>query len=242
MLILEKQEEYTSEQHALWKKLYREMSGSVWPDRVCKDYQHCLRELPIKGDEIPNIWEMSEALQSLTGWTILGISKMAPGDDLAECFIRRQFPVCVGIRKPEHIDFSPEPDIWHDIMGHVVMLANPKFAESMHAYGFQYRKAVNRGNTELCGRVFYQAEVGIIHTVDGFRVYGPASVTSKKEALKSLHPRTTRLPFELELAMRTPFTDAEVQETYLYVDSFDHLLSIMTVDWDPLYRKITART
>jgi len=244
MLSLKRQNmrSYTPAQVGLWQTLFDEMSTKVWPGRACDEYLACLAKLPITRDAIPNLREVSKALKAGSGWQILEVGDFALPADLVECFVNKQFPVCVDMRDPAYKYFSPKPDIWHDIIGHAVLLMHGEFAECMYAYGLQGKKAMKHGYLELCDRVFYQTEVGVLKTPQGFRLYGPAALTSKKEALNCLGAKTKRLPFNVERILKMPSTDAHVQEQYYYIESFTHLLNVMQQDWLPLFMRAASQS
>jgi phenylalanine-4-hydroxylase len=244
MLALKRQDmrSYTPAQTGLWQQLFDEMSTRVWPGRVCDEYLECLAKLPISWDAIPDLREVSAALQAATGWQIVQVGGFASAHDLVNCFVRRRFPVCVNMRDPAKKDFADMPDIWHDVIGHSVLLMHPVFAQCMYEYGLQGKIAIRQGTLALCDRVFYQTEVGILKTPQGFRLYGPAAISSKAEALNCLDSKTKRLPFNVGDILQIPTTDAHVQDHYYYIESFSHLLRIMQEDWTPLYQKAASQT
>jgi phenylalanine-4-hydroxylase len=146
------------------------------------------------------------------------------------------------IRKPEQIDYIAEPDLFHDLFGHVPLLMNPLFADYMQAYGRGGVKAHGIGPEALVNLTrlyWYTVEFGLIDTPQGLRIYGSGIVSSKGESLYALESDApNRLGFDLMRVMRTRYRIDDFQKTYFVIDSFDQLIDATAPDFTPLYAQL----
>ena len=146
------------------------------------------------------------------------------------------------IRKPEQIDYIAEPDLFHDLFGHVPLLLNPVFADYMQAYGKGGVKAHSIGPEALANLTrlyWYTVEFGLINTKDGMRIYGAGIVSSKGESIYSLDSASpNRIGFDLERIMRTRYRIDTYQKTYFVIDSYEQLMDATRPDFTPIYAKL----
>jgi phenylalanine-4-hydroxylase len=146
------------------------------------------------------------------------------------------------IRKPEQLDYLAEPDLFHDLFGHVPLLMNPIFADYMAAYGRGGVKAHAIGPEALVNLTrlyWYTVEFGLIKQKDGLRIYGSGIVSSKGESIHCLESDApNRLGFDLERIMRTRYRIDTYQKTYFVIDSFEQLMEATEPDFSPIYEKL----
>ena len=188
---------------------------------------------------IPRFDQLNEVLGAATGWTVIGVEGLLPELDFFEHLANRRFPVTWWIRRPDQIDYIAEPDLFHDLFGHVPLLMNPLFADYMQAYGRGGVKAHGVGPEALVNLTrlyWYTVEFGLINTSQGLRIYGAGIVSSKGESLYSLEsPAPNRLGFDLQRIMRTRYRIDTFQKTYFVIDSYAQLIEATGPDFTPLY-------
>jgi phenylalanine-4-hydroxylase len=188
---------------------------------------------------------MDAALRAATGWTLVGVEGLLPELDFFEHLANRRFPVTWWIRKPEQLDYLSEPDLFHDLFGHVPLLMNPVFADYMQAYGRGGVKAHAIGPEALVNLTrlyWYTVEFGLIRQADGLRIYGSGIVSSKGESIYCLDSAApNRIGFDLERIMRTRYRIDTYQKTYFVIDSYEQLMEATTPDFTPIYARLAQQ-
>jgi len=178
-----------------------------------------------------------------TGWQIVGVPGLIPEEAFFSLLAQRKFPVTDWIRRPEEFDYVVEPDVFHDLFGHVPLLFNPTFAEYMQAYGAGGLKASRLDACELLARLYwYTVEFGLINTPQGLRAYGAGVLSSTGElrhSVRSEEPR--RVAFDLRRLMRTRYKIDTYQSTYFVIDAFDQLFDATAPDFTPIYAEVRAK-
>ena len=145
---------YTPQEHAVWKTLF-ERQSKLLPGRACNEFVRGMQDLPIGPDQIPNFEQLSETLSQRTGWQIVAVPGLVPDDVFFEHLAHRRFPAGHFIRKPHELDYLEEPDVFHDVFGHVPMLMNPAIADYIQAYGEGGLRAKRLGVLEKLARVYW---------------------------------------------------------------------------------------
>ncbi|MBK7657404.1 MAG: phenylalanine 4-monooxygenase [Betaproteobacteria bacterium] len=227
---------YTPQDHAVWQTLY-EHQTALLPGRACAAFVDGMKRLPIDGSQIPDFRALNEVLMPQTGWQIVAVPGLVPDDVFFDHLANRRFPSGNFIRKTDQLDYLQEPDVFHDVFGHVPMLMNPVMADFIQAYGVGGLRAQSLGALELLARVYwYTVEFGLVREAGGLRIYGAGIASSFSEsvyALDSAVPR--RIRFDLQRVMRTLYRIDDLQETYFVLDSLDTLLDLAKTDFGPLY-------
>lgn len=234
-------ERYTPEHHATWRTLF-ERQAALLPGRASQEFLDGLRDLGVVADGIPDFANVSEILGEATGWSAVAVPGLVPDGVFFEHLANRRFPVTWWIRKPGQMDYLEEPDVFHDIYGHVPLLMNPVFADYMQAYGEGGLKATRLGEIEHLARLYwYTVEFGLIRSADGLRVYGSGILSSKSESLYCLEsPEPNRVRFDLLRVMRTNYRIDTFQQTYFVIDSFEQLFDATLPDFTPHYEKLRS--
>jgi phenylalanine-4-hydroxylase len=234
---------YTSADHGVWKTLF-ERQTRLLPGRACDEFVRGMRDLPIGADQIPDFRRLSDVLMKRTGWQVVAVPGLVPDEVFFEHLANRRFPSGNFIRKPHELDYLEEPDVFHDVFGHVPMLMNPIIADYIQAYGEGGLRAQRLGRLKHLARVYwYTVEFGLVQQHDGLRIYGAgiaSSHTESKFALDSSSPNRVR--FDLERVMRTDYRIDDFQETYFVIRGLDELLELAHVDFGPLYERVAAAT
>lgn len=230
--------QYTAEEHAVWKTLF-ERQSRLLPGRACDAFVQGMRDLPIVPEQIPDFERLSETLQARTGWQVVAVPGLVPDEVFFEHLANRRFPAGHFIRKPHELDYLEEPDVFHDVFGHVPMLMNPAIADYIQAYGQGGLRAQQLGVLEQLARVYwYTVEFGLVRQPEGLRIYGAGIASSYTETRFALEdPAPNRIAFDLERVMRTRYRIDDFQESYFVVDSLDQLLELARIDFAPLYAR-----
>jgi phenylalanine-4-hydroxylase len=193
---------------------------------------------------IPDFRELSERLMRATGWQVLAVPGLVPDRVFFEHLANRRFVAGRFIRRPDQMDYLQEPDIFHDVFGHVPLLVNPVFAEYMQAYGAGGLRAEGMGAIDRLARLYwYTVEFGLIREGNSLRTYGAGIVSSYAESIYCLDdPSPNRLGFDLKRLMRTNYRIDDYQQTYFVIDSFESLLkATLETDFAPLYKELSGQ-
>ena len=233
-------EHYTQAEHDVWITLYERQAGLL-PGRACDAFLKGLEALDLHRAGIPDFARINEELNRLTGWTVVAVPGLVPDDVFFDHLANRRFPAGQFIRKPEELDYLQEPDIFHDVFGHVPMLTDPVFADYMEAYGKGGQRALGLGRLHNLARLYwYTVEFGLLETPQGLRIYGAGIVSSFAESVFALDdPSPNRLGFDLERVMRTPYRIDDFQQAYFVVPSMQALLDATLQDFGPIYRRLS---
>jgi phenylalanine-4-hydroxylase len=231
--------DYTPVDHQVWTTLY-ERQSQLLPGRACDAFLNGLDALDLRRGGIPDFARINEELKRLTGWRVVAAPGLVPDDVFFRHLANRQFPAGRFIRRPDQLDYLQEPDVFHDVFGHVPMLTDPTFADYMQAYGEGGLKALGRGQLHNLARLYwYTVEFGLLDTEAGRRIYGAGIVSSRAESIFALDdPSPNRLGFDLERVMRTPYRIDDFQQVYFVVPSLQALLDATLQDFGPIYPRL----
>ncbi|GAA0511325.1 MAG: phenylalanine 4-monooxygenase [Pigmentiphaga sp.] len=236
-------ERYTQEEHAVWRFLFERQSRLV-PGRACREFEEGMRDLPIGADQIPDFRRLSDVLSRRTGWQVVAVPGLVPDDVFFEHLANRRFPAGQFIRRADQLDYLEEPDVFHDVFGHVPMLMNPILADFVQAYGEGGLRAQRMGVLPNLARVYwYTVEFGLVQQTEGLRIYGSGIISSYAESLFALaDPSPNRVRFELERVMRTRYRIDDFQETYFVLHDLEELLELARVDFAPVYERVRQQS
>ena len=234
-------ERYTAADHATWRTLYKRME-KILPGRACDEFLQGLKQLKIGDEQIPDMERLSDALYKLTRWRVVAVPSLVPDHIFFEHLANRRFPAGFFIRKPEQLDYIEEPDVFHDVFGHVPMLALPVFGDYMEAYGKGGMRAEGLGTLQNLARLYwYTVEFGLIEKPEGMRIYGSGIASSSAESVYAVEDASpNRIHFDLERVMRTKYRIDDFQESYFAVGSFEELFRETYKDFAPLYQRLKS--
>ena len=232
---------YTATDHEVWATLF-DRQQKLLVGRASDEFLRQQRLIGMSPDYIPKFDELNRVLRKATGWELVGVEGLLPELTFFEHLANRRFPVTWWIRKPDQLDYLSEPDLFHDLFGHVPLLMNPVFADYMAAYGRGGVKAHAIGPGALVNLTrlyWYTVEFGLIKQDDGLRIYGSGIVSSKGESIHCLDSAApNRIGFNLERIMRTRYRIDTFQKTYFVVDSYEQLMEATGPDFTPIYAKL----
>lgn len=233
-------ESYTAEQHATWDTLFARQIAML-PGRVAPEFLNGLDVLRLSKPGIPDFSELSDRLMKATGWQVVAVPGLVPDDVFFDHLANRRFVSGNFIRRPDQLDYLQEPDVFHDVFGHVPLLADPVFADYMQAYGRGGQRAGAMGAIGRLSRLYwYTVEFGLVRTAEGLRVFGAGIASSYTESIFALDdPSPNRIAFDLRRVMRTAYRIDDFQQSYFVIDSFDSLLDqTLNTDFAPLYAEL----
>ncbi|WP_408589864.1 phenylalanine 4-monooxygenase [Novosphingobium sp.] len=233
---------YTAEQHATWDTLFARQA-KLLPGRVAPAFLSGLEFLRLAKPGIPDFEELSERLMKATGWQVVAVPGLVPDDVFFDHLANRRFVAGNFIRRADQLDYLQEPDVFHDVFGHVPLLADPVFADYLQAYGIGGQRANGLGAIRNLARLYwYTVEFGLVQTADGLRIYGAGIASSHSESIFALEdPSPNRIGFDLQRIMRTLYRIDDFQQTYFVIDNFEALLeTTLNTDFAPLYDALTS--
>jgi phenylalanine-4-hydroxylase len=237
-------DDYSADDHATWATLYARQR-KVLEGRASDAFLEAQDAMGMTPDQIPKFSELNQVLETATGWTLMGVEGLLPELDFFDHLANRRFPVTWWIRKPEQIDYIEEPDLFHDLFGHVPLLMNPLFGDYMEAYGQGGVKAHGIGADALQNLTrlyWYTVEFGLIKENGELRIYGSGIVSSKGESIHCLDSSApNRIGFDLERIMRTRYRIDTFQKTYFVIDSFEQLIEATGPDFTPIYAALAEQ-
>ena len=231
---------YTADEHAVWDFLYRRQVG-ILKDRADPAMLRGIETLNLNRGGIPNFAEINAELKARTGFEVVAVPGLVPDEVFFNHLANRRFPAGQFIRTRAQLDYLQEPDIFHDVFGHVPLLTDPVFADYMEAYGKGGLRAMKFGRLKnLAALYWYTVEFGLIETPQGVRIYGAGISSSKDESIFALDdPSPNRLRFDLERVMRTRYRIDDFQQTYFVIRSYDELFrATVDTDFAPLYGRL----
>jgi phenylalanine-4-hydroxylase len=232
---------YSDEEHRRWTALY-ERQMDILPGRACDAFMRGLDRLDLHGDGIPDFVRLNEGLAALTGWRIVAVPGLVPDAVFFDHLANRRFPAGNFIRRQDQFDYISEPDIFHDVFGHVPLLADPIFADYMQAYGKGGLRALGLHSLDALARLYwYTVEFGLLATADGLRIYGAGILSSPGESVYALaDPHPNRVGFDLTRVMRTLYKIDDFQESYFVIESFAQLFEATQQDFGPIYEGLVG--
>ena len=233
---------YTQAEHAMWDQLFARQSAML-PGRAAPAFLEGLDILRLSKPGIPDFGELSERLMRATGWEVVAVPGLVPDDIFFEHLSQRRFVAGRFIRTPAQLDYLQEPDVFHDVFGHVPLLSHPVFADYMQAYGEGGLRAIEHGAINRLARLYwYTVEFGLVRDGGGLKLYGAGIVSSYGESMFALDDRSpNRIGFDLRRVMRTRYRIDDYQQNYFVIDSFDDLLrQTIETDFAPLYAELAA--
>ena len=239
---------YTAENQETWRVLYdRQMAYLA--NNASEVYLSGARSINLVRDHIPYLegpQSVNKFLMPLTGWQSKAVPGYLPAKAFFACLARREFPTTIVIRSRESIDYLPEPDIFHDIFGHVPLHADPTFADFLQTYGKAAVSTDDPHHTERLSRLFwFTVEFGLIREGGRNRLYGSGLISSPGESAHALDSKDVdRRPFDLETVCNTSFEIDHYQPILYVLESFDQLRDAMNTYaqrlLDPARRAVNA--
>ena len=233
---------YTAAEHAVWRTLFQRQT-TLLPGRACDAFVAGMQALPMAADQIPDFRALSDVLMQHTGWQVVAVPGLVPDEVFFDHLAHRRFPAGQFIRRADQLDYLEEPDVFHDVFGHVPMLMNPQIADYIQAYGVGGLRAQKLGCLAQLARVYwYTVEFGLVQQADGLRIYGAGIASSMAESRFALGDASpNRIAFDLARVMRTRYRIDDFQESYFVIGSLDDLLALARIDFAPVYQGVAGQ-
>ncbi len=231
---------YGADEDAIWNDLY-ERQMDVLPGRAASAFMAGTQKLGLGRGGVPEFARLSAQLGALTGWSVVPVPMLIPDHVFFWHLANRRFPAGNFIRTRETFDYIQEPDVFHDVFGHVPMLADPVYADYMQEYGRAGWKAMRYNRLKALGALYwYTVEFGLILESDGLRAYGAGILSGPTEAVFSVEAASpNRIMLNVDRVMRTDYVIDDLQPTYFVIESFDNLFhQTVERDFDRLYRAL----
>jgi phenylalanine-4-hydroxylase len=234
MVANEQWENFTETDHNTWKVLF-ERQTKLLNGRATAEITKGLEKLQICNDRIPKFSTLNTILQKETGFSIVPVKGFIPESLFFGFLAERKFPSTCFIRKPHQLDYLEEPDIFHDIFGHVPLLVSPIFADFMEQFGRKGLEAIEVGMLEFAATLYwFTVEFGLIKSNDKLNIYGAGIISSKGDSIYCLDSEIpARLKFNARRVMRTKYHIDSFQKTYFVIESFQQLFdSLNKLNWE----------
>jgi phenylalanine-4-hydroxylase len=234
---------YSEENHEAWRRLYSRMLPR-WLRFANPHFLEGMQSLCLDPEHVPRLEDVNRFLSPLTGFKAKAVAGYVPTFMFFDCLRNREFPTTITIRRSDKLDYLPEPDIFHDIAGHVPMHTDRHFAETLVRFGecahsaVEVLSAIGDEQTRVhsltsiiraMARFFwFTVEFGLMRGSDGLKVYGSGLLSSYGEIAHSIEdPGVQRYPIQLEWVINQSFEIDHYQPLLFVVDSFDHLFSLV---------------
>ena len=231
---------FTAAEHARWDSLFARQKAQL-ADRAAPAFLDGIEILNLSKGGVPEFKELSERLSRKTGWEVVAVPGLVPDEVFFRYLASRCFPAGNFIRAESQMDYLEEPDVFHDVFGHVPLLANTVLADYMQAYGEAGLRSLKFASLEKLARLYwYTVEFGLIQTKKGLKIFGAGIVSSRGESEFSLNSQSpNRIGFSLKRVLRTKYQIDDYQKTYFVIDSFEALLAeTLETDFAPLYQEL----
>ncbi len=236
------QRNFTSEEHEIWRTLYTRQL-EVLPGRAISLFLDSLSTLGISQNKVPEFSAINEILMKRSGWQVVPVPGLIPDEPFFEMLANRRFPVGNFMRTRQQIDYIQEPDVFHDLFGHVPILADPVFAQYMEEYGKGGLKAAKLGTVGKLARLYwYTVEFGLIREPQGLRIFGAGILSSPTESIFSLESNSPhRIRFNLKRILQTHYQIDDFQDNYFVIDSFQQLFDETHADFTSIYEALKGK-
>ncbi|GAO79162.1 phenylalanine 4-monooxygenase [Sphingopyxis sp. C-1] len=233
---------FTAGQHETWRTLFDQQSAAL-DGYACRSFLEGLEILRELKPGVPDFAELNALLKPASGWEVVAVPGWIPNEPFFEHLANKRFPAANFVRPPEQIAYSEEPDMFHDIFGHIPMLTDPAFSDFLVAYGQAGLRAEKLGAADYLGRLWlYTVEFGLVVEDGELRAFGGGLMSSLAETVSALtSPEPQRIWLDIERVMRTRYNFDEFQQTYFVVEGFEALLrATEETDFAGIYRKIAG--
>lgn len=217
-------ENYTNEDHTVWSLLYKEQMEHL-PAIAAKDYLNGCQRVQFVPDRVPKFDVINDVLGGLTGWTVYVVPGLIDNKPFFEHLARKEFPATTWLRKLEQLKYIEEPDMFHDVFGHVPLLSEKFFTDYLQGLSrIALANIENETAVELIARLYwYTVEFGLIKEDGGLKIYGAGILSSPGESIFSVSAEATHVPFEVQTIFDTPYIKDKYQAQYFVIESYQQL-------------------
>ena len=218
---------YSEEQHSVWSELVGRMMPEL-EKHAAQAYLEGFEIIGLQRDRLPNLAAISARLGPRTGWSSTPVSGFLPAPAFFEMLASRLFPTTTWLRSKESLEYTPEPDIFHDVFGHVPMHAYAVFADFLEQYGRVCAGIEDAAMLEKLGRLFwYTVEFGLVRERGEIKVYGSGLISSHAECRNVMEGHCAIRDFSLDEVLNTPVKVDELHKLLFAVSSFEEVYEAM---------------
>ncbi len=222
-LTTQRWEAYTEEDHEVWGILYARRMTQL-RDNGSRVFLRGAEKIGLAQDRVPDLGDVNTRLSRLTGWSAIPVTGFMPARDFFGCLAQRRFPTTVIVRSKAQLDYLEEPDIFHDVFGHVPLHADPVFADFLQRFGEVGASAERDEDVTRVARLFwFTVEFGLVREDGQTKVYGSGLISSHGDAANALGPKCDRRPFNLDAVLNQHFEIDRFQDVLFVVDGFQDL-------------------
>ena len=214
---------YTAEQHDVWNVLYDRRMAEL-RETGSRVFLAGAETIGLRRDRVPDLREENQLLGDLTGWEAVPVKGFIPAKDFFACLAERRFPTTIIVRRREQLEYLEEPDIFHDVFGHVPLHADPVFADFLQQFGQIAARVTDEDDVRRMARLFwFTVEFGLVREDGAIKEYGSGLISSVADGANALGPNCDRRPFDLDAVLNQPFEIDHLQDVLFVIDSFDQL-------------------
>lgn len=214
---------YDAESHDVWRILYERRMATL-RETASHVYLEGAERIGLAPDRVPDLADVNRRLAARTGWAAVGVQGFIPAAQFFRCLSKRRFPTTLFVRPRAQLDYLPEPDIFHDVFGHVPLHSDPIFADFLQQFGALAAGAETQDETTAMARLFwFTVEFGLVREAGRVKVYGSGLISSHGDAANALGPECDRRAFALDAVLAQPFEIDRFQNILFVVESFDQL-------------------
>ena len=214
--------EYSEKDEETWRILFERQLGLL-PGRAGEAFLNGVETLGMTPDRIPALRDLSARLEEATGWRVARIPGLLHEKDFFNLLANRTFPSTDYIRGREELDYTPAPDLFHDMFGHMPMLTQPAFADFYQLFGRAALRAEGADRPRLERLHWFTVEFGLIRQEEGTRIFGAGILSSKEEVTHALSDQVTVLPFDPDRIVEQDYDVWHLQDVLFVLDSFEQL-------------------
>ena len=216
--------DYTAEDFEVWNLLYNRQTNLL-DKYASKEYLNALEVIGFSSDRIPDFDRIEEALKPLTGWSLVTVPNISEQKEFFEFLSQKRFTATCWLRKKDELDYLEEPDMFHDVFGHVPLLSNKPYTDFFEAISRIALKHIdNPRAVELLGRIYwFTIEFGLIREAGKLKIYGAGIISSFGETNNALTDNTQKFDFNVGQILDTDFRTDILQDKYFVIDSYEQL-------------------
>jgi phenylalanine-4-hydroxylase len=234
-------ERYDSEAHDVWRILYERRMETL-RTTGSEVFLQGIERIGLAPDRVPDLADVNRRLAARTGWAAVGVRGFIPAAEFFRCLSQRRFPTTLIVRPRAQLDYLPEPDIFHDVFGHVPLHSHPVFADFLQQFGALAADARSDADVTAMARLFwFTVEFGLIREEGEVKIYGSGLISSHGDAANALGPTCARRPFDLDRVLAQPFEIDHFQDVLFVIESFEQLFEAVHLVRHRLDRGMSAQ-
>ncbi|GMU33299.1 MAG: phenylalanine 4-monooxygenase [Planctomycetia bacterium] len=224
LFIQQDPDSYTPENHEVWQALCRRQEAALC-GKACSQFYRGLDQIKLDFQRLPRLSDINDRIAPITGWRAAAVPGYLDARYFFQCLRDRNYPTTIGIRSADSMDYVEEPDIFHDVFGHVALMADPAYGRLMQHFGDIHDAiTTDQDLTEMTRLFWFTIEFGLIREGGETRLLGSGLLSSPGEAAHCLSDKVERRPFRLAEVIAQPFRIDVFQDVLFIAESLEQLL------------------